>query len=369
LLIVLAARTNVAAEETRRWKTGAGFQAELRAVVTTNWRRIALRSVLAQISAEHELAILLDRRVDPTRPTPVDFIGISLEEGLGDLARQLNGGCSLPGNVVYLGPSESARKLRTLIALRTAELADLENPRGNRARGQQQWLRKRTIHWDDLDSPREILQRLASDLDVNILNPDALEHDLWAEATLPQVSGIEAVSLLLIQFDLTFRWTEDADEIELVPIPMLVRIERIHKVRGKSPQNMLEQWQAAWPNADFRLSDGGILALATVEEHEAISAGKSAQAKPEKPPLPLSKREFTFKAEVPLKDLMAELAKTGIQFDYDAEALSAAGIDLGRFVKLDVRSLTADQLFHRLFDPFGLQFTIDGLTVTLSPKK
>ena len=113
-----------------------------------------------------------------------------------------------------------------------------------------------------------------------------------------------------------------------------------------------------------------ILAAATVEEHEEISTGKRpGAARGANPPLPLSERAFDFKAEnVPLKDVLAEIEKSGVKFKFDAQALADAGIDFDRFVDLHVRKLNANDFFHRVFDPVGLKFKIDGLTVTLTPK-
>ncbi len=351
------------------WRTGVRFRSELHEPITANWRSVELRSVLQQISLDREVSILLDRRVDPTVTLPVEFVNQPLKDGLTKLAQRFQGGCSVPDNVVYLGPRDSVDKLRTLIALRTEDLASSERPVSKER--QQVWLKTRTVRWDDLDSPRAILDRLQADLNFRIENPAQIEHDLWAEAVLPQVNGIEALSLILIQFDLTFGWQDAGQAIELVPAPATVRIERRHKPRGKSVEKTLADWQANWPHAEFQPADREIIALATLEEQEEISAGKPARAKPAlaEKPIPLDRRQFTLKIkDVSAQDLMIELEKSGIVFDYAPETLAAEGIDLSRFVELDVRKLSADEFFHALFDPLGVKFTIDGLTVTLKPK-
>jgi hypothetical protein len=365
LLAALAIVAGVSAEEPS-WKTGGRFRAALKEPLTASWRNIELRSVLEQISRDREIAILLDRRINPNQVVPVEFVHQPLLDGLLALAEQLDGGCSAPDNVIYLGPREAARRLRTLLALRTQELAsdELRIPEDRR----QIWLKRRTVRWDDLDAPREILDRLQSDVGFDISNPQAVEHDLWAEAVLPQVDGIEALSLILVQFDLTFRWRNAGQSVELVPIPDRVHLERSHKPRGKPPEKALADWQASWPAVDFRLVGREIVARATLEEHEEIASGKPSRQE-SAPPLPLSRRRFTLKIkDVSARDLMAELEKSGVVFEVDPQALKDAGVDLDRFVELNVRNLDAEEFFRHVFDPLGVRCSIDGRTVKLMPK-
>ena len=83
----------------------------------------------------------------------------------------------------------------------------------------------------------------------------------------------------------------------------------------------------------------------------------------------MDRRQFTLKIkDVSARDLMTELEKSGVMFEFDPDVLAAARIDLNQFVALDVRKLTADEFFHALFDPLGVQFTMDGLTVKLRAK-
>jgi hypothetical protein len=369
LLLSLGPLVLLASADDLSFHTGSRFRAKLNEPALANWQNVELRDVLEQISQDRHVALLLDRRIDPNVKHPVEFANQPLTDGLTRLATHFGGGVSLPNNVVYLGPEQAAHKLRTLIALRTEELSAKDS--GVSKDRRHAWLKPHTVRWDDLDAPREMLDRLQADLKFRILNPSLVEHDLWAAATLPDVTGVEALSLILIQFDLTFAWQNGAEVVELLPVPDVVRIERSHKVRGKSVDQALREWQAEWPNVEFRASGREILALATVEEHEQIDAGAAGRDKPAvKPaPLPLAKRQFTLESKgVSALDLMEELEKSGIEFDYDPQELAAAGVDLKRLVQLNVRNLSASDFFHAVFDSLGVKFTITGLTVTLKPK-
>lgn len=368
-ILLIALLPGVAAAQESPWRTGTGFHTRLHETWTANWRNVELRTVLEQVGHDREIAILLDRRIDPNAMPPVDFVGEPLAEGFSRLAEQLHGGASFPDNVVYLGPRDSARKLRTLIALRTGELSseEFQVPKDRR----QTWLKRKTVRWDDLDSPREILDRLQAELNFRIVHPELIEHDLWAEAVLPHVTAVEAISLVLIQFDLTFAWRDGGQRIELTPAPEKARIEKTHPLRGKSAERALAEWRSTWPDAEVRVADRQIAALATIEEHEAMSAGKPMRTAPAagNGPPPLARRQFTLKIkDVSARDLMRELEKSGVTFEFDAQALADAGVDLDRFIELNVRKLSAEEFFHRVFDPLGVKFTIEGLSVKLAPK-
>lgn len=350
-------------------RTGARFRAQLQEPLVARWENVRLRDILERLREDGDVAILLDRRIDPSQTPLIEFTNVSLKDGLSQAASEFQAGISLPENVIYLGPPDACRKLRTLIALRTAELSGAESriPKDR----QQSWLRPRTVRWDDLDSPRDILARLETDLSFQMSNPHEIEHDLWAGATLPDVSGIAALSLALIQFDLTFAWREAGDIVELTAIPDTVVIERPHAVRGRPVDQTLAEWQAAWPDLEFRKSGGAILAVATIEEHEALGSGSMNGTKPfaKSPPKPLSQRRFDGQIkDISARHLMAELEKSGIVFDYDAQALAAAGVDLDRLVQINARKLPAKEFFHAVFDPLGIACTIDGVTVMLRPK-
>src|SRR5262249_13588918 len=149
------------------------------------------------------VAILLDRRIDPTASLRADAGGEMLGDFLERLASGSNSGAVLVGNSVYLGPAAAASKLRTLVALRTQGLsARGEIPAGRRG----ELIRASTVRWENLDSPGDVLTRLAERYQLKIDGLELVPYDLWGGAVLPEASAAEAFSLVLIQFDLTFGW-------------------------------------------------------------------------------------------------------------------------------------------------------------------
>ncbi len=351
------------------WLTGARFRDALKEPLTANWRNVPLKGVLERISLERRVAIVLDRRIDPTQTWPMEFINEPLADGLANMAHRFAGELSLPGNAAYLGPAGAASKLRTLIALRTAELAaaELSIPKNR----QRELLRLQPVTWDELDSPREILERVLRSLELECRNLSLVEHDLWGSGEWPPMTGIEALSLILVQFDLTFAWQDEGRAITLSPIPELVRLEKTYRPRKQTVSTSVADWSLKWSAARFEEQGAEVRVWATVEVHEEIAAENSGRTPPvrRRTPDPLKKQTFSLRIkETPVRDLMTELEKSGVRFEFDAEELRQAGIDLHQLIELDVRLLPAAEFFEAVFGPLGLESTIDGETVKLRVK-
>src|SRR5262249_18733220 len=145
----------------------------------------------------------------------------------------------------YLGPKDSAEKIRTLVALRTQELADAQLRVAKQRRTD--LLHPDTVRWDDLATPAEILRQLALQHCWQVAGIQVVPHVLWAKAVLPDASPIEALSLVLIQFDLTFAWTTGGEGIQLTPVPKSVAIERTYTPPKMSAVEAAQRWREAIP--------------------------------------------------------------------------------------------------------------------------
>ncbi len=358
-----------------RYRIGKPFHQTLSKTISGSWKNVTLRAILRRISDQYEIAILLDRRIDPTQVPNVNLKQQTLEEGLRQLADQLSARVSIVGNTVFIGPPRSTAKLRTLIRLRYDELDPLTQ---GAAKGREfDLIRKSTFHWDNLETPADVLDRIASQSRLSLKESERIPHDLWAAGTLPNANVLEAVSLVLIQFDLTFQWTESAAGIRLVPVSDEVTLEQFYPSRrmasrmspGKAAQKCLQ----AVPGITAVAEQGGILVRGTVEQHEAVrsllrprTARRNARAGKV---APLSRRQMSLKLRnVRAVNLLEKLQEEGVIVVYDPAALERAGIDLNQRISIDVEKATAEQFFKAICDPLGLRFTIDNVTVRLSPK-
>jgi hypothetical protein len=351
-------------------KTGKEFRDELDKPLTAAWQNVPTRRVLNRIAESRRISVLLDRRIDPTQPVAVDFNGGRLRAALESIATQVNGQISVLGNTVCIGPRPSMAKLRTLAAIRFDEL---RQPALKLSKGRLAELgARRALHWNDLDRPSDLIEQIGKRYRLQIDGLEQVPHDLWASATLPSVNAVEALSMVLIQFDLTFQWKENAGGLQIVAVPAEVSIARSYTPRGSSATATAKKWSAKIDGLQAKVDGRRVLVTGTAEQHEAVAALlRPSRVRPggRPKPVPLEKRKFKLKMErKPAIALIRKLEESGIVFKYDASKLKAAGIDLSQPISLDLKDATANELFAAFCKPLGLNYRTKGLTVTLSPK-
>lgn len=333
------------------------------------WKVRPLREMTRTISETQQVEILLDRRIDPDREIDFTATGKSAKEEVRRLAQQLGVGVSVFGSVAYIGPAHAARVLQTLIVLRKEELI----PRRRSPVGA--WMfEQEDLGWQDLEKPREIVQRWIASVEMTVTNPELIPHDRWAGAKLEGVTPFEALSLVLIQWDLTFEVDASKKLLTLKPIPEIVEIERqlgVIKVRAPAErQQELQKLQQDFTDVELSLSGQRLKGKGLWEDLRMLEDRLNGVEKPIGPAAdPLKDRKYTFRLkDVPLTQFMEEMGKEGVVFDYDAEEFRKKGIDLQTAPEIDVESMGTQELFEKMFGPLGLSVELDGLTVRLRVK-
>ncbi len=360
---------------------GPAFRRSLAATVPgVTWKNVPLRTLLREIERNYGLAVLRDRRIDPTQRPEIALSNVAARDMLATLAAGVGAEVRIVGDAAFLVPPEQAAFLRTLAELRRQELASSAGPPARRTT----LARADVVRWSDLTSSAEVLRTVADRFGLTVENPEALPHDLWPGAILPGVTAAEALTMVLVQFDLTFAWSADLRSIRLAPLPAdrkEIALKRVLFSRELPPEKAAVAWEGQVPGIAAEPEAGRIAVTGTVEQFEALErtlpTGRPAATprgpKPgdPKPPdvPPLSRRRFTLAvARVPASAVMAKLEESGVEFEYDAAALKSGGVDLDAPVTFDLRNATVDEFLKALFAPIGAAFEFRGVTVTLRPK-
>ncbi|MFM8580034.1 MAG: hypothetical protein ACKOFW_00865 [Planctomycetaceae bacterium] len=406
-------------------ETGPRFRQALTQPLSVAWEQVDLRTICGRIQSAGHVALLLDRRIDPS--VPVDFQ--SRETPLLELTQALiaeRDARVVPvGNTLYLGPQAPAGRLRTLIALRQDELAALQK-QGAPRRLQEPL----GVSWNDLETPFDLVTQIARRARLKLTHADRIPHDLWAAAQLPSATPVEALSLILIQFDLTFAWRDEGRGIEVLEAPPEPLILRSHPApRGTRVADWLKQIQARLPTRSARSDGPQVVVEATVEEHESLkspaaslengeggetvsgtvpargqgtpgtplpgstakaprpagSGGKTTGSKPIAPGGATGKtvgagttreaddrHRYTLRLQdKPLLALLKTLERPehgGWQFEYQADRLAAAGLGLERRISVEVREARLDVLLDKALVPAGLSWRRDGRRIIVEPQ-
>ena len=344
-----------------QWLTGREFQQRLTLPATVLWADSPFRDYLVDFGRVQRVAILVDRRVDPDRPLTLAVRDEPVVAIVRAAAESQDLQAAVLPNVLFVGPAASASRIRTVAELRRQDVEAL----GKDA------IRKFVVQapmvWEDLDSPRNLLGRLADENGLEIVNLQQVPHDLWPGGQLPPLSIIERLTLILHQFDLTFQVAEDCRRVAVVPLPRDVAVVRDY-AGGSKPEVLVEKWRTACPDCEFRVAGGRVYVRGLMEDHETIVAMQTGGVRPSTrsrergdsaPPL-----ERVFTADVPNRPLGAVLShfckQLGLELQIDRTSLQAAGVSLDQLISLRVENATFEELFQAALGPTGCSFERKG---------
>ena len=361
--------------EIPKYLTARNFRRRLSQPFSASWSNVEIRSIIQRISSTQNISIILDRRIDPSFKLKLDIQNLPLEEGLNNLASLVHAKCATVGSTIYIGPKIIVSKLKTLLELKKEELFKLANSHADLKYRVVFLNQKKTFHYQDLDQPSDILKKITNAYQITIKDKNLISHDLWASGTLSSVNANEALSLILIQFNLTYHWEKQGRRIQLVPIPDSVTIKKTYSTRGKSVVSVINRLKKTFPDLTMNTSGKSITISASKEHHEKIEQllnprTNSRITMPQKVnSVPIQRRKFTLRVKkTPLNAIMKKLEQSGIEFDYVESQLINAGIDLSKQIDISVKEANAREFFDSLFGTFNLNYKIKGTKVTLTPK-
>jgi hypothetical protein len=347
--------------------TGRQFRDVLEQEITIGWQAERLRNGLDQLTAARKIAFVLDRRIDPDQLITLQIRKASLLDMLTALAESSGGRLSVLENFVYIGPESTAKKLRTIVDIRTSELLDGGPAVTKRSF---QLFKRQGLEWSDLDEPTDILTAATKQFELQIVGANRLPHDLWAATVLPESTAIEILCAVLAQFDLTFEWQSEASAIRIIAMPENPLLERTWNLKSRTVRARAQTIPRRFPNIKAELKGTRLMAQGTSEDLEQInSVLYPKRVRPIKRVRGPKSLSFTFHLRGTIGALMPGLEKqSDLRFEYDKAQIAAAGIDLNH--KVDVKMQNADtaELCHALFDGAKLEFKIDGTKIKVFPK-
>ena len=294
------------------WVTGAEFQRQLAQPVDILWAGNPLRAALQGLADSQQVAILVDRRVDPSRKLQLTIQNAPMQSALQTIADHCGLGISRLGDVIYLGPATCAAQLRPI------EAALIRRVRQFPASIQRKFFRSKALAWDDLASPRDLLAQLGRENGLEISGLDRVPHDLWAAADLPGLSLIDRLTLIAAQFDLMFKIDGDGTRLELVPVPDDLP-------EASEPFSLPRRRPERAPTRPVKNLERLRIQRISVQNEQ-------------------------------LEPVLRQLAdRLGLELKIDRPALQAAGISLDRRITMTAEDVSVDELFEALLKPTGLK--------------
>lgn len=358
-----------AASPTARWLTDSRFEDKLASPVSVLWADNSLRESLLDFGRAQQIAVYLDRRIDPGGKLDLAARNMPIGEILREVARRRNLGVSILGDVVFLTLPHSARRVATVAELRRQDLQNLGRASARK------FAAKERFAWSDFATPREILQQLAEGHGLEVVHLEQIPHDLWPAADLPPMTLVDRLTLVLEQFDMTFRVAADGRRIAAVPAPADVAIVRDYPGQPR-PEELLAAWRQLAPDCQFRVVGGRIHVKGLIEDHERIEAalGRGWARPPaervRRPGPPARPQQvFTAKnANVPLGAVLGAFARQlGLELQIDLERMRQAGISLDQLISFEVEQASLDELLDAVLKPVGCTHQRRGNVLVVQP--
>jgi len=346
------------------WLVSAALQKQLRREVSVVWSGNPLRRALEGLSRTQSVAVLIDRRVDPDQKIDLKLDRVPLATALDDVAASRELGVSVVSAVAYFGPPRVAAQIRTLAALRTEEARRLP-PAVTR-----KFLLPKRMAWDDFATPAALLSRLADENRLTLQGIDRVPHDLWAGADLPPLPLVERLTLIAIQFDLTFEISPDGRTVRLVSVPAEVALVRSYP-GGSNPQTTAKNYAEHLPGTEVKVAGRQVYVKGLLEDHERITSLNRPSQRPVRPPggdvgkIRIDKMSFD---SIPVGKVLEHLARQlKLELKIDRRALEQAGVSLEQRVSVDVKNVTVDELLLEVIKNCPLRYVRRGNVVEVGP--
>ncbi|MFN9272463.1 MAG: hypothetical protein ACK6DO_05465 [Planctomycetia bacterium] len=285
--------------------------------IDADWTGVPLREVAARLTTLGGVAIVVDRRLDPSMAITLAVSSESLDEVLEAVENQADAEVALLDGHARIAPADAAARARAGEAAREQEIRRLEPRLQRLAQGRRAW------SWPEGAQPRALLAAAAAEAGIALEGLGTVPHDHFPSADMPPLPLAERLDLVLAHFDHRVEWKKRA------------------AFAGQQPV--------------FRIVP--IAATASAAPRTAPWSPRATQAQPP----PDVAHTYSLRVAAPLDDLLATLAKRfALTLELDRAALEQRGIAPREIVRLDVKDASREALLDAVLDPLGLGWRIEG---------
>ena len=271
LLILAAAIPVAAADDRTTFSTGKDLETALS--VRSTWSSIGapLASQLLDFQTQSNVAILRDRRTDPHRLVDLETEFIPRIQVLKRISESVPGtSLCRTDKFVCIGPKEAVHRLPILLERNRTQINALRNTL--KPAEMRKLSSESVIAWPKLSEPRQLLLDHAKSVGATIANPERIPHDVWNEGRLPRMSLAEFCTLVLNQFDLSFRVAADGPTLTIIAIePAEILTHRYPVPRDR--QSLVEAaWRDKLPELTVKWIGPNGTITAPMAKHAELSA-------------------------------------------------------------------------------------------------
>lgn len=337
----------------------ASMVRQLESRATISWRGQTLGAAVDRLADVQRMPLWVDRRVDTSA-----IVDLSVDdEPVGAVLARLGESANLAAvpfrTIVYFGPRRTADELATLSIRARESLANA--PAGVRAK----WLQATAWSFLELSQPRALVDGLARSVGASVSGEERVPLDLWPARTLPALSTLDRVVLILAGFDLTAEISPDGRTLRVAPIVRPVELSREYAV-PRQRRAAFEAVLAELPSDKVEPRKTRTKVAARWEDHERLRAairnesGDGTLLRAGVKPRGGGRKSQTFTLKIakqPVDRVIEQIAvKTGLTVEWSSPPPQGpAGL-----TDCDVHDASLDELLEAILTPVGLAAKRDG---------
>lgn len=336
------------AQDPPQWLSGKKLdQAARRSPIFVNWQQVPLHSQLHALSRNLQIAILLDRRVDPSQLVDRQDRDLTFEQFLWALAAKEKLAVCQVGDLFYLGPEDTALALPEDLKVLNEQLAGKDLP--NKLK--QKLTEKIDITVSQPFEPSKWLAEDAARAALPLLNLEEFPMDWWAPLDWPTMPRFQAYALFAASFGLSLQIEEAG--LRFVKTQLPAALSRDYPWNASQNLTLAElRLQHSRLTLDLvkdkLTASGPATAFGTLE--------RQLGSQPRSAPKESGERRFTLnKTKAPRGSILATIAQQlGLKLLFPEEARSA----LSERIEVDVQQVTLQELMDKVLADTSLSYEI-----------
>ena len=207
---------------------------------------------------------MLDRRVDPSTIVNLGVENRTLEQVFRRISSTAKIGVCRIEDCYYFGPVD------TTIALPIAMDTLSRQAKKVARRSAVRWTAKRPVRTGPVVETKALIQAIATKHGFVVNGLEELPHDLWYSVSLPPMSAIGQLQLMLAGFDKTFEIDPLAKSITIIDFPEIESARRVFAVT-KRPANAKEL-TAQFPNLRISYRSKAVVATGPPQQLALLEA-------------------------------------------------------------------------------------------------
>ena len=301
------------------------------------WRDAEIRDRLTAFSKAEDIAVMLDRNVDPSTVLNMGIENRTLEQIFWRISSAAKIGVCRIEDCYYFGPTD------TIVALPIAMNTLSRQAKKVSRRSSVKWTIERPVLTTSIVPTKLLIEAIATKHGFSVNGLDELPHDLWYQVVLPPTSVIAQIQLMLAGFGKTFEIDPDGKSITIIDFPKTESAKRTFIV-SKRPANSKEL-DERFPDLRISYRSKSVVATGPPRQLALLKAALVDQADPVESQ-PNKAERFTLNTEADRLTILRTIAQTA---KLELNLGPASPADLSDRIKINVVKVTqAELIFETL---------------------